>query len=282
VRLGDRIDRRRIENYLDWEVVDRNENSIGTLECLWADTKGEAAFVGVKTGWFFGKTHVVPANSVEVNESRQRIRLPYDGEYVKNAPAYDSGAEMTYDKEQEVARYYGGSLQTDLAEQPASKHKVQSEPHRPTPEQATIQLSEEQMRVSKREVEAGGVRLRKIVRKEIVNKPVELQREEIVIERVPAGEAHSGKQASFNEQEVYIPLRREEATVEKETVLKEEVRAPQAAADDKQEVSGEVRREDVEVENTGEARTNPRSGSSGPADEIREREEQPRSFRRRE
>ena len=43
-------------------------------------------------------------------------------------------------------------------------------------------------KVGKREVEYGGVRLRKVVKTEVVNQPVELTREEIVIERVPAGQ----------------------------------------------------------------------------------------------
>ena len=40
---------------------------------------------------------------------------------------------------------------------------------------------------------------------------MELRREEVVIERVPANEVGRAREASFDEQEVYIPLRREEA-----------------------------------------------------------------------
>src|SRR4051812_27790295 len=46
-----------------------------------------------------------------------------------------------------------------------------------------IPLYEESLNVGKREVEAGAVRLRKIVRTETVNQPVELRHEEVVIDR---------------------------------------------------------------------------------------------------
>lgn len=116
-----------------------------------------------------------------------------------------------------------------------------------------MQLSEENLRIDKREVEAGGVRLRKIVRTEIVNQPVELRREEVVIERVPTAQARTGE-ASFGDQEVYIPLRREEAVVHKETRVREEVRARKESQTDTQRVSEQVRKEDVEIERTGEAK----------------------------
>lgn len=267
-----------LERYVGYSVVDRNGNDIGTLECLWADHTGEPAFVGVRTGWFLGKTHVVPAESVEVSDRGQRLRLPYSIDKVKEAPSFDADAEMSDTEEQEVYRYYGltsrlgrttgaasssgamgttGLAGTGTGTTAATARAMTDQP-RPTgrtEEEATLRLAEEQLRVGKREVEAGGVRLRKVVRTETVNQPVELRREEIVIERVPADQARGGARgASFEEQEVYIPLRREEAVVEKETRLREEVRARKESQTDTQNVSGQVRKEDVEVERTGEAR----------------------------
>jgi uncharacterized protein (TIGR02271 family) len=100
-------------------------------------------------------------------------------------------------------------------------------------EHANVQLSEEQLKVGKREVEAGGVRLRKTVRTETVHQPVQLRREEVVVERVPAGEATRRGTASFEQQEVYVPLRREEPVIEKEARVCEEVgcaRNPRASS----------------------------------------------------
>jgi uncharacterized protein (TIGR02271 family) len=104
--------------------------------------------------------------------------------------------------------------------------------------------------VGKREVEYGGVRLRKVVRTEVVNQPVELTREEIVIERVPAGEARATTPggAEFKQEEIYVPLRREEAVVAKEARVREEVRVGKRKERETQTVSETVRKEDVEIE----------------------------------
>jgi uncharacterized protein (TIGR02271 family) len=229
--------------------------------------------MGVHTGWIFGKTHVVPAQSATVSERGQKIRLPYEKEKVKDAPAFESGSEMDEAKEWEVCSYYG----VGTRQQPAGTER-RSEQRRSsgTAQEATIKLSEEELKVGKREVEAGGVRLRKIVRTETVNQPVQLKREEIVIERVPAGQQGTPGQAAFSGEEVFIPLRREEAVVEKEARVREEVRVRKQDQTDEQQISEKVRREDIEIEETGEARRRT------PAEEIRERGAIPRSQRRRE
>jgi len=276
---------RDLSRYVGYDVVDRNGNNIGTLDCIWADHTGEPAFVGVRTGWFMGKTHVVPAESVEVSEHGQRLRLPYSEEKVKDAPAYDADYDMTEEKEDEIYNFYGvgrrssaplgrgagyggatGSTAAAIpstgttgtrpsaAQTPATGASATARTPRTGQDEATLQLAEEQLRVNKREVEAGGIRLRKIIRTEVVNQPVELRREDVVIERVPARGGTASPQASFQEQEIYIPLRREEAVVEKEVRVREEVRAHKESQTDTQQVTEHVRREDVDIERTGEAK----------------------------
>ena len=234
------------DSFIGYDVVDLTDQKIGTLSCLWTDHTGEPAFLGVKTGWLgFGKNHVVPAHRAELNSARKTIRLPYSEDQVKNAPSYDADMEMTEATEQEIYDYYGLAVprrtetaRTSTPSAPASTERAGD---------ATVQLSEEELKVGKRQVEAGGVRLRKIIRTETVNQPVELQREDIVIERVPARERQpTGR--TFEEEEVFIPLRHEEAVVEKESHVREEVRARRTSETERQTISGEVRKEDVEVE----------------------------------
>jgi uncharacterized protein (TIGR02271 family) len=118
-----------------------------------------------------------------------------------------------------------------------------------TDEGARITLNEETVKIGKREVETGGIRLRKIVRTETVNQPVELQREEIVVERVPAkGKSPSRADLAFREEEIYIPLRREEAVVEKAVRATEEIRVDKRRETDRKDVSETVRREDVDIQ----------------------------------
>jgi uncharacterized protein (TIGR02271 family) len=213
-----------------------------------------------------------------VNERGQRLRLPYTEEKVKDAPAFDSDSDISDAEEAEIYRYYGmahgnrsaqrtagtgvatgttpaGAGMASTGTAPTTRTQERSQARGPGREEATLQLSEEQLNIGKREVEAGGVRLRKVVRTEVVNRPVELRREEIVVERVPANQTTATPGAgSFQEQEIYIPLRREEAVVQKEVRVREEVRARKESQTETQQVSGQVRREDVDVERTGEAR----------------------------
>lgn len=111
-----------------------------------------------------------------------------------------------------------------------------------------VPLYEEQLKVGKREVEAGRLRLRKIVRTETVQQPVELRHEGIVVERgAPSGGAETRGNA-FEGEEIYIPWRREEPVVEKQTRVREEVRARKTGGVEREVVRGKVRKEDVSVE----------------------------------
>jgi uncharacterized protein (TIGR02271 family) len=99
------------------------------------------------------------------------------------------------------------------------------------------------------------MRLHKIVRKEVVTQPVELKREKFVVERVPAT-GHADH--AFEDEDVFIPLRREEAVVEKENHVREEIRIHKEALTEKEMVSGEIRREDIEIDDKAEDRRYPR------------------------
>src|SRR4051812_13865612 len=97
-----------------------------------------------------------------------------------------------------------------------------------------IPLYQESVRVGTREVDAGAVRLRKVVTTETVNQPVQIRKETVVIDREPAGNQtsqssqstanfqQSGAQGqtaqTFQEQETVIHLKREEPVVETQVV----------------------------------------------------------------
>jgi uncharacterized protein YrrD len=69
------------------KVVDQRGEDVGTLDGLWTDEDtGKVAFLGVKTGWIFGKTHVVPVHNVQIQEDY--VRVPYEAHFVKDAPSY--------------------------------------------------------------------------------------------------------------------------------------------------------------------------------------------------
>ncbi len=137
----------------------------------------------------------------------------------------------------------------DLAIEEARAGTARSPADETTTEE--VPLTEEQLKVGKRNVAAGEVRLRKVVETEQVNVPVELKREDAVIERIPASEVKAGAPSSFQEDEIRVPLSREEAVVEKETRVTGGVRVRKTEESEQQTVSDTVRREDVKVDKSG-------------------------------
>jgi uncharacterized protein (TIGR02271 family) len=115
----------------------------------------------------------------------------------------------------------------------------------------TIQLREEELRVNKTPVETGNVKVRKEVRTEHKTVSVPVEREEVVIERRPAGGRASG---DVKAEEIRIPVKEEKVDVSKETVAKEEVRVGKRKVRDTKQVEGDVRREDLVIETEGEAK----------------------------
>jgi uncharacterized protein (TIGR02271 family) len=244
-----------LERYLDYTVVDRNNDKVGTVDAVWEDHTGQPAYIAVKTGWLgLGKAHVVPAHSAEVSDSTRKIRLPYAADVIKNAPSFERQIEIDDPAEIRIREYYrlhgfvinpeGSSCEIDTTDR---RHRV-------TEDEVRVPLSKEEVKIGKREVEAGGVRLRKIIRTETVNQPVELQREEIVVERVPAKGTPSRTDVAFREEEIYIPLRREEPMVEKTVRTTEEVRVGKKRETERRDISETVRREDVDIQRQGDAR----------------------------
>src|SRR5262252_5496043 len=97
-----------LEKVASYGVYDKDNRRIGTTTAIWTDKTRHPAFVGVKTTWLFGKTHIVPAYSADVNHATERIRLAYREEDVKNAPAYAPDAELGPDREREIFTFYRG------------------------------------------------------------------------------------------------------------------------------------------------------------------------------
>jgi uncharacterized protein (TIGR02271 family) len=116
---------------------------------------------------------------------------------------------------------------------------------------AEVPPSEEEVKVGKRTVSAGEVNLQKKVSTEQVNLPVELKREDAVIERVPADQTEPARKEPFQEERVEIPLSQEEPVVEKETRVTGGVRVRKTEGTERETIQESVRREDVDIDETG-------------------------------
>jgi uncharacterized protein (TIGR02271 family) len=116
----------------------------------------------------------------------------------------------------------------------------------------TMQLHEERLVPRKNTENVGEVEVRKEVHTQQKSVTVPVEREEVVIERRPAGGRARG--SDFKGEEVRIPVKEEKVNVSKEAVVKEEVTVGKQKVRDHKTVTGEVRSEELEVESEGSAR----------------------------
>jgi len=118
-----------------------------------------------------------------------------------------------------------------------------------------LPVVEEQMNVSKREVEKGKVHVYTEVTEKPVSADVSLRQENVTVERRPADRPVSSTDAAFRDQDIQLTEKSEQAVINKSARVVEEVVVGKDVNTQNQTVSDTVRRTDVHVDrdnaNTG-------------------------------
>jgi len=242
------------ETYIfDYKVLDRDGDKVGTVNDLWPNENNAGySFIGVHTGWLMGKNHVVPADGMTIDHSEKTVRLPLSAATIKAAPDFNVSGEIDDNDQARIRSHYGytGTRAgvTPTSTPPTSSTPTTASTKGTTSDVVDITLHEEKVKIGTREVAAGAVRLRRIVRTETVNVPVELRSEEVVIDRVSGSEATGSSADDIGEKEIVIPISRQEPVVQKTTEVSGVVRARKTTSKETQQVQETVRKEDVEVD----------------------------------
>lgn len=116
-------------------------------------------------------------------------------------------------------------------------------------EPLVVPVIAEELRVERRAVETGRVRLNKVVREreEVVDEP--LLREEVHVERVPVNRVVEGEvQVRHEGDTMIIPVLEEVLVVEKRLMLKEELRVTRRRVEERRPQTVTLRSEEVTVE----------------------------------
>ncbi len=299
------------ERYAGYEVYDRHGEKIGKVDDLFVDENDQPEYIGVKMGFLGMKSTLVPVEAVRVDEGHKRIEVSAEKDHVKEGPAFDDDWEITPPFEESVRHHYGleisesaaargayGSYHEDVGEE---RRRVEKEPiddtergggevrgagfaaeeppdtrtegpegrrsrEEHTPEAAgtrqrgsdplrdddelRVQRTEEELRAGTREREAGSVNVRKRVRTDREQVRVPRRREEVSVERVPVDE--EGTEAEIGDDEVSVPVVEEEVVVDKRPVVKEEVRVRKDVVEDEEVVEEDVRKEEVDIDDQTE------------------------------
>lgn len=116
----------------------------------------------------------------------------------------------------------------------------------------TIKVMEERLRIGKREVAAGAVRVRSYIVERPVEEQVSLHEERVRVERHPVDRAVTAADAAgaFQERTIEAQARSEEAVVQKDVRVVEEIDIKKEASDRTETVHDTVRKTEVDVEDT--------------------------------
>ena len=118
-----------------------------------------------------------------------------------------------------------------------------------------LPVVEEQLKVGKRAVESGGVRVYSRVTERPVEEQVTLHEEHVTVERHPVDRAVTAADAAFKEQSIELTEHSEEAIVSKTVRVIEEVIVGKEGSDHVETVRDTVRRTDVDVQQVAGTQT---------------------------
>jgi uncharacterized protein (TIGR02271 family) len=145
---------------------------------------------------------------------------------------------------------------SDLASEVMSHHHPIDIDERSTEwlgkEKSSIPVIEEDVKIGKREVQGGGVRIFKNVYEVPVEEDVTLRDERVTVERVPVDKpANAADMSAFKEGTMEFRERTEEPVISKKARVVEEVRVGKEVTERTEKVRETAKRTDVKVERTG-------------------------------
>jgi uncharacterized protein (TIGR02271 family) len=273
-----------VQRLFNTDVYETDGTKIGSTGQVYLDRRsGEPEWVSVKTGLFGTKETLVPLQSAELAEDR--IVVPFGKDQIKNAPRVQPDDELSPAEEDELYRYYGfessgGDLienggtdrdytatgtdrdytasgtesgytrsETDRGISGTGQYTGTGNGDRSSDDAMT--RSEERLVADTRREEAGRARLRKYVVTEQQQVEVPVTREEVRLEREPVTDANVGAATDgpgITESEHEITLHAERPVVQTEAVPVERVRLGKETVTDTERVEGEVRKEQIDYD----------------------------------
>lgn len=250
------IENNTIDDVIGSTAYDKNGDKIGKVGQIYVDPQdGHAVWASINTGFFGTSESFVPLEDATLESDGLRVR--HDKDFVKDAPRIDVEGELSTEDQESLYEYYGmGSGYSAAAtgyDTDRDRDRTGGPGHDtsgPNTDSAMTR-SEEQLNVGTQKVQTGRARLRKYVVTEQQNVTVPVQREEVRLEREPITDANVGDAMSgpdLSEEEHEVTLTEERVVINKETVPVERVRLDKDTITEQETVSEDVSREEIELE----------------------------------
>jgi len=310
------ISRDSVQTLIGGTAYTTDGDKIGNIGQVYLDNaSGQPAWVTVKTGFFGSNESFVPLDQAELTDDG--VRVPYDKDRIKGAPNIETDRELSEQDEDQLYAYYGlatsghATSTEDQTSMPSSWGNATSTGDRtditdgepvgyagydagttpgsnPTlrdsdyvgdrdatdrgydtsgPEtDDAMTRSEERVRAGTESREAGRARLRKYVVTEQEQVSVPVTREEVRVEREPITEGNYDRAMSgpaLSEEEHEVVLNEERPVVTTEAVPVERVRLGKHSVQSEETVTADVRKEQIEMEGDNASRLRDDDGTLG-------------------
>ena len=228
-----------------WDVVTADQQRIGEVEDLLADPEAlKVRYLAID----------MDASATGAGSADRIVRVP-----IARARLMEHERKVVLDVTvANMANFNGAdrSFETDdRSFQTADRNVETAEQHSAAQDHVRLTRAAEELRIGKRQVQAGEVEVKKTVETEHVRQPVTLRTEEVDIERRPVTSGTVSGDVQISAEEIRIPVTEEQAVVEKRPVVKEEIVITKRSSETQQTVEADVRSERVDVERHGDVNT---------------------------
>ncbi len=250
-----------------FDVYADNNEKVGSISHILVDeNSGRFRYFVVDTGfWVFGKKVLLPVGLANVDNNARRIYVyGLTKEQVENLPEFDDLQRVDYDYEEQVRGLYrpmATTSTTSSMNQPVSydrnSYNYEQEPSLydvGDRNEQSLKLYEERLIANKQRQKTGEVAIGKHVETETARVAVPVEKERVVIERTNPTNAQpvNPSNTAFREGEVArMDIYEETPDIQKQAVVREEVKVKKVVESDTVEASDTLRREELDIDSEG-------------------------------
>jgi|GEM_PF-2890540 len=259
-----------------FSVYNKTDEYLGDIDELIVDPVAmKVRYVVIDAGtWLEDKKFIAPIGMVRIDEVSNRVYLDnVTKETIQRLPVYDESQLASSDYEQRLlAGYYPdraaqfsefrydteeafryperfGAQEEILRRKGTYGKNAERREGTKQEEEIRVPVTEEELKVGKREVERGGVRVESHVTETPVEEEVRLRDERVNVERRPVDRPATGEDLkAFKEETFEVTEKDEEPVISKRARVKEEVVIGKDVEERSETVRDTVRRKEVEVE----------------------------------
>lgn len=236
---------------------------VGSVADALVDQDGRFRYLVIDTSLdSVSKKILLPIGLSRINYSAKRVYV--DGlskQQVEHLPEYREGTIINDEYEEKVRSVYRPTTSnvtydrdTYTYQQDPALYNLTDQHHQ------TFRLYEERLIANKNRIKTGEVVVGKHIERETARVTVPIQKEGVVIERVPptaAGTVVDPNELKFHEGEVArIEVYEERPEIHKEAFVREEIRVKKVVDCDTVEAEEIVRREELDIDTTGDLHVN--------------------------